>query len=92
MSDAEGGDQRRLQSDEQQQEAEREHNPDYEGRLARKRLLEVVVLRHGAADERPGGQRGAEPLDCAADLRARRVGSRGRLHQHEAVAAPAVRL
>ena len=49
---AERGDQRRLQRDEQEQEAEGEHDPDHERRLRGERLLEVVVLRRGAADER----------------------------------------
>ena len=64
---AEGGDQRRLQRDEQEQEAEDEHDADHERRLRRERLFEVVVLGGGAADERPGGQGGAEPVDRAAD-------------------------
>ena len=49
---AERGDQRRLQGDEQEQEAEREHDADHERRLRGERLLEVVVLGRGAADER----------------------------------------
>ena len=58
---AERGDQRRLQGDEQEQEAEREHDADHERRLRRERLLEVVVLGGGAADERAGreARRGA---------------------------------
>ena len=85
--DAERGDQRRLQRDQEQQEAEREHDADHERRLGGERLLEVVVLGRGAADERPGRQRRAQPVDRAADARARRVGSRRRLHQREAVPA-----
>ncbi len=87
MSDAERGDQRRLQRDEQEQEAEREHDADHERRLRGERLLEVVVLGRGAADERLRRQGRAEPVDRAADGGARRVGVRDRLDQGEPVAA-----
>ena len=73
--------------DEQEQEAEREHDADHERRLRGERLLEVVVLGGGAADERARRERGAEPVDRAADGRARRVGVRDRLDEREAVAA-----
>ena len=87
VSDAERGDQRRLQRDEQEQEAEREHDADHERRLRGERLLEVVVLGGGAADERSGRQRRAEPVDRVPDGRARGIGVRDRLDQREPVAA-----
>ena len=89
--DAERGDQRRLQRDEQEQEAEREHDADHERRLRGERLLEVVVLGRGAADERRGGSADAEPVDRASDGGARGVGVRDRLDQREAVGCPAGR-
>ena len=78
--DAERGDQRRLQRDEQEQEAEREHDADHERRLRRERLLEVVVLGGGAADERavPAARRGAG-RSCGRRRAARRIGVRDRL-------------
>ena len=54
---ADGGDDRRLQRDEQQQEAEAEDDADDQRRLGRQQLLEVVVLGDRAADQRAGGQR-----------------------------------
>ena len=87
VSDAERGDQRRLQRDEQEQEAEREHDADHERRLRGERPLEVVVLGRGAADERLRRQRRAEPVDRAPDGRARGIGVRDRLDQREAVSA-----
>ena len=74
VSDAERGDQRRLQGDEQEQEAEREHDADHERRLRGERLLEVVVLgrRRRRRAPRPAAPRGAG-RSCG-----RRPGSTGR--------------
>ena len=72
--DAERGDQRRLQRDEQEQEAEREHDADHERRPRRERLLEVVVLGGGAADERARRAARAQPVDRRPTAAARRVG------------------
>ena len=85
--DAEGCEQRRLQGDQQEEEAEDEHDADHERRLGRQCLLEVVVLGSSTTDERTRGKGCAEPVDRAADAAARRVGGRDRLHEHEPVCA-----
>ena len=87
--DAERGDQRRLEGDEQEQEAEREHDADHERRLRGERLLEVVVLGHGAADQSSRRQGSAEPVDRVSDGGVRWIGVRHRLDQREPVARPA---
>ena len=46
-----------------------EHDADDERRLRRERLLEVVVLGCGAADERGGRKRGSQPVDRPARAR-----------------------
>ena len=74
--DAEGGNQRRLQRDQQEQEAEGEDDADHERRLRGERLLEVAVLGGGSADEGACGECGAQAVDRASGGAARGVGGR----------------
>ena len=79
---ADGGDERRLQRDEQQQEAEGEHDADHERRLAPRAAARGRGSRPPRRRRaRPAGSVGAQPVDRRADGRARRVGVRDRLHQ-----------
>ena len=65
--DADGGDHGGLECDQEEEEAEAEDDADHERGLGREGLFEVVVLGGCTADEHPGGERGAEPVDRAAD-------------------------
>ena len=67
-------DQRRLERDEQQQEAERQDDADHQRRLRRQRGFEVVVFGRGAADQGAGGKLGAQAIDRRRQL----AGSRDR--------------
>ena len=87
VSTPSGGDQRRLQRDEQQQEPEGEDDADDQRRLGRQHLLEVVVLGDRAADQRSRRHRGAQAIDGSADGLGRRVGVGDRLHQGGAAGA-----
>ena len=89
--DADRGDHGGLQCDQEQEEAEREDDADHERGLRREGLFEVVVLGGCAADEHPGGERGAEPVDRAADGLVGRVLAAGRPRSARALPVGVVR-
>ena len=84
---AERREERSLQSDQQQQEAEHENDADHEWCLCRKCSFEVVVLGCGTADERAWGRVARSRSIVRPTAAARRVGVRDRLNQCEPVRA-----
>ena len=64
--DSGGGEQRGLQNEQKQQKPKTEHDADNQRGLGGEQVLQVMVFGGRAAEKRPGGNMGTQPVDGGA--------------------------